>query len=87
MIKNTRLLKRAIGVYDIINAGCISVEENIPHVVLSDFMTKDIHVFPKQFLTDIANGTMNLKHLSQREQEEIVRCFASGVLDLSNSGD
>lgn len=52
------------------------------HIVLVDNMTKNVHVFPKQFLTEIANGTMNLKHLSNREQEEIVRCFASGVLDF-----
>ena len=66
-----------------LNAASKLYEQSKPHLVTQDTMTNCVHVLPMDFIKDLSNGTQNLKHLSEKESDAIVRCLANTVVDLS----
>lgn len=59
-------------------------EANKQHLVTKDAMTNCVHVLPMDFVKDLSNGTQNLKHLSEKERDAIVRCIANTVVESCN---
>lgn len=60
-------------------------EANKQHLVTKDAMANCVHVLPMDFVKDLSNGTQNLKHLSEKERDAIVRCIANAVVESCNT--